>query len=102
MNKIIAILFFGFCTSGMTQAAVNSSSGTIHFYGTIVNDVCDFSTAQNNITSQCFREGKILKQTRAIDTHHLPNFSLPQSLGRVTTRYINNNPHLAIMTVSYN
>ncbi|KAA8730371.1 hypothetical protein [Ewingella americana] len=102
MNKIIAILFFGCCTSGMTQAAVTSSGGTIHFYGAIVEDGCIFNTSSNKLTSQCYRSGKTLQQTRTIDTKNLPNFSLPQSIGQVSTRNVNNNPHLAIMTVSYN
>lgn len=102
MNKIIAILFFGFCTSGMTQAAVNSSSGTIHFTGAIVAGACTFDTAKTSVTSQCYRQGKTISQTKTIDSNNLPNFSLPRALGQVTTRHINNNPHLAVMTVSYN
>lgn len=102
MNKVIAILFFGLCTSGMTQAAVSSSGGTIHFYGAIVEDACSFNTTQNKVVSQCFRNGKTLQHSQTIDTKNLPKFTLPQAVGQVSTRYINNNPHLALMTVSYN
>ncbi|WP_140471376.1 type 1 fimbrial protein [Ewingella americana] len=102
MNRLAMLLFFGFCTSGMTQAAVNPSSGTIHFYGAIVEDACSLNTTQNNVTTRCFRDGKDIIQTRTLATGNLPNFSLPKSLGRVTTQYINNNPHLAVMTVAYN
>lgn len=102
MNKVIAILFFGFCTSGMTQAAVNSSGGTIRFSGAIVASGCTLDTAKNNITSECYKDGKTYTHTQTIDTKNLPNFTLPQSLGQVSTRNINNNPHLALVTVSYN
>jgi len=102
MNKVIAILFFGFCTSGMTQAAVSSSGGTIRFYGAIVEDGCMLNTSANKVVSECYRGGKTIQQTNTIDTKNLPNFSLPHSVGQVSTRNVNNNPHLAIMTVSYN
>lgn len=102
MNRLTMLLFFGLCTSGMTQAAVNSPSGTIHFYGAIVESPCNINRGQNMVTTDCFRDGKNIIQTRALTTSNLPNFTLPKALGVVTTQHINNNPHLAIMTVVYN
>ncbi|GAB2937258.1 fimbrial protein [Hafnia psychrotolerans] len=102
MNRLAMLLFFGFGASGMTQAAVNVSSGTIHFHGAIVEDICSLNMSQSEVISHCFREGKSIVQRHAIAPRNLPDFSLPQSLGQVTTRYINNNPYLAIVTVTYN
>jgi len=96
------VLFLGFLTSGTTYAAVGSSSGTLHFTGAIVESGCAFDTTKNNVTSQCYRSGEAVSQTQAIGSKNLPHFSLPQSYGQVTTRHINNDPHLVLMTVSYN
>lgn len=102
MSRLAMILFFGLFTSGMTQAAAGASSGTIHFYGAIVEDACSINSSQNNVTTHCYRNGKNIVQTQTLASGNLPNFTLPKSLGQVKTEYVNNNPHLAIMTVSYN
>ncbi|SRR5471032_2057150 len=102
MSRLAMILFFGLFTSGMTQAVVGSSSGTIHFYGAIVEDACSISSSQDNVTTHCYRDGKNIVQTQTLASGNLPNFTLPKSLGHVTTQHIKNNPHLAIMTVNYN
>ncbi|GBU13730.1 hypothetical protein AwEntero_23310 [Enterobacterales bacterium] len=102
MSRLAMILFFGLFTSGMTQAAAGTSSGTIHFYGAIVEDACSINSNQNNVTTHCYRDGKNIVQTQSLATGGLPNFTLPKALGQVTTRYVNNDPHLAVVTVSYN
>lgn len=102
MSRLAMILFFGLFTSGMTQAATGPSSGTIHFYGAIVEDACSINSSQNNVTTHCYRDGKNIVQTQSLAAGGLPNFTLPKSLGHVKTEHVNNNPNLAIMTVSYN
>lgn len=102
MNRLVMLLFFGFFISGMTQAAITPSSGTLHFYGAIVEDACSLTTTLNGVKTQCFRGGIGIVQNHVMVSRNLPDFSLPMSLGQVTTRHVNNDPHLAIMTVTYN
>lgn len=102
MNRIMWVLFLGLLTSGMTQFATAGSSGTIHFYGAIVDGGCTFDTVNNKVTSKCESGGKTVTEVRAVNTQDPLNYSLPLSLGSVKTEHVNNDPHLAIMTVVYN
>ncbi|PKE31643.1 hypothetical protein CWS43_06190 [Rahnella sp. AA] len=102
MNRIKWGLFLGVFASGMMQYVSAGSTGTIHFYGAIVDGGCTFNTGGNQLVSHCERGGAQVKQTRQISTTNPLSFNLPLSLGHVTTQQVGNNPHLAIMTVSYN
>ncbi|AVF33775.1 hypothetical protein [Rahnella sikkimica] len=102
MNRTKWMLFLGVLASGMMQYASAGSTGTIHFYGAIVEGGCNFKTGGNQLVSNCERGGAQVTQTRQISTSNPLSFNLPLSLGHVTTQQVNNNPHLAIMTVSYN
>lgn len=55
MNRIIWVLFLGLLASGMTQFATAGSTGTIHFYGAIVDGGCTFDTGSKQVTSNCER-----------------------------------------------
>lgn len=102
MNRIKTILFLGVMASGMTQFANAASSGTIHFYGAIVEGGCNFDSGGNKVISQCEQGTSKLTQVHSVNARNLAEFSLPFSKGQVTTQFVNNNPHLAVMTVSYN
>lgn len=102
MNRIMWVLFLGLLASGMTQFATAGSTGTIHFYGAIVDGGCTFDTGSNQVTSNCERGSKSVKQVHAVDPQNPKAFKLPLSLGTVTTQSVNNDPHLAVMTVTYN
>ncbi|QLK61814.1 hypothetical protein GE278_13990 [Enterobacteriaceae bacterium Kacie_13] len=102
MNRIKWVLFLGLLASGMTQFATAGNTGTIHFSGAIVDGGCTFNTGSNQVISNCERGGKSVTQVRAVDTQNPQAFNLPLSLGTVTTQQINNDPHLAVMTVTYN
>lgn len=102
MNRVTCLLFLGVLTSGMTQFALAGSTGTIHFYGAIFDGECRFDTGGNKVTSRCERGGKTVTQVRDVDSQNPLSFNLPLSMGKVSTEYVNHNPRLAIMTVSYN
>ncbi|MFU2316606.1 hypothetical protein [Rahnella sp. PCH160] len=102
MSRIKWMLFLGVLASGMMQYASAGSTGTIHFYGAIVEGGCNFKTGGNQLVSKCERGGAQVTEARRISTTNPLSFNLPLSLGHVTTQQVNNNPHLAIMTVSYN
>ncbi|RJT46876.1 type 1 fimbrial protein [Rahnella woolbedingensis] len=102
MNRVKWMLFLGVMASGMIPCSYAASSGTIHFYGAIIEGGCSFSNGGNKVTSTCERGTTQLTQVHTLDPRNSSAFSLPLSLGQVTTEHINNNPHLAIMTVSYN
>jgi len=102
MNRIKWVLFLGVMASGMTQYANAASGGTIHFSGAIVEGVCSFENGGNKVISDSERGNKKFTQVHSIKANNPLAFSLPLSMGKVTTQYINNNPHLAVMTVTYN
>lgn len=102
MNRIMWVLFLGLLASGMTQFVTAGSTGTIHFYGAIVDGGCTFDTGSKQVTSNCERGSKSVKQVHAVDPQNPQAFNLPLSLGTVTTQSVNNDPHLAVMTVTYN
>ncbi|MBF7996235.1 MULTISPECIES: hypothetical protein [Rahnella] len=102
MNRIKWVLFLGVLASGMMQYASAGSTGTIHFYGAIVEGGCNFKTGGSQLVSSCERGAAKVTQARQISATNPLSFSLPLSLGHVTTQQVNNNPHLALMTVSYN
>lgn len=102
MNRIKWVLFLGVLASGMTQCVIAGNTGTLHFYGAIVEGGCNFDTGNNKVTSHCERGGKTIRQVRAVDLQNPLAFNLPLSLGTVKTQHINNDPHLALMTVTYN
>jgi type 1 fimbria pilin len=102
MNRVKWMLFLGVMASGMASNSFAASSGTIHFYGAIVEEGCSFVNGGNKVTSSCERGANKLTQVHTIAPGASSAFSLPLSMGQVTTEHVNNNPHLAIMTVNYN
>lgn len=103
MNRMTCLLFLGVMASGTIQFAnAAATGGTIHFSGSIVDGGCNFNTARNKVISNCDRGGKQIRQSYTVDAQNPSSFALPLSLGQVTTQHINNDPHLAVMTVSYN
>ncbi|CAM3913437.1 hypothetical protein [Rahnella victoriana] len=103
MNRTTCLLFLGVMASGTIQFAnAAASGGIIHITGSIVEAGCNFNTARNKVISDCDHGGKQVRQVHALSVDNPSSFSLPMSLGHVTTKQVNNNPHLAVMTVSYN
>ena len=103
MNRITCVLFLGVMASGTIQfASAAATGGIIHITGSIVDGGCHFSAARNAMISDCDRGGKQVRQVHTLNAQNPSSFALPLSLGQVTTRHINNDPRLAVMTVSYN
>lgn len=62
MKKNMALLMILLTTSVSSIAA----DGTIHFTGSIVNPVCDITTNEKTIDSNCSISGKTIKRTQVI------------------------------------
>lgn len=103
MNRMTCLLFLGIMASGTIQFAnASATGGIIHFTGSIVEGGCNFRAASNKVISDCDRGGKQVTQAHTLNVQAPSSYALPLSLGQVTTKHINNDPHLAVVTVSYN
>ncbi|OON37064.1 hypothetical protein BTJ39_20920 [Izhakiella australiensis] len=73
--------------------------GVIHFTGSIVESVCEFSNTDSHISSRCMRDGKMVVRSTTVAA---ANKTIPAEIGKVETTWLNPEHNLGVMVVSYN
>ncbi|CFQ52127.1 Uncharacterised protein [Yersinia aleksiciae] len=99
---ILAIVFSWIISFPASSAQSNLSvSGTITFYGAIVDSPCNTAVVGQTITTSCYRDGETLTHRQTL-SRNMPLLSqLPGNLASSRMEWLNPQRSLGIMTVTY-
>ncbi|WP_446469393.1 type 1 fimbrial protein [Xenorhabdus stockiae] len=100
LKLLISVLLFSWISYGYAQ----STSGKIHFSGSIVDPGCQVvvSSAQANIS--CYRKGKNITVKQIVSVYKEKNpgsVILPGNIGVTKVKWTDNKKRLAIINVDY-
>jgi type 1 fimbria pilin len=99
MVAIMSSWIVSFAASSAQSA--RSTSGTITFYGAIVDSPCDTAFIDSTITTRCYRNGQTLTQRQTVSARMPLTARLPGNLASSRMEWLNPQRNLGILTVTY-
>ncbi|AOP43502.2 hypothetical protein [Edwardsiella piscicida] len=78
-----------------------AGSGVVQFGGMIVEDGCQFKIVNNQVYSECYRDGKAQTATRSVARAQQGAMALPAQVGESHLTWLDEAHAQALITVSY-
>ncbi|MFA3761632.1 type 1 fimbrial protein [Yersinia sp. 2544 StPb PI] len=99
---IVAIMFSWIVSFAASSAqSTRSATGTITFFGAIVDSPCDTAFIESIITTRCYRNGETLTQRQVVSANMPLTARLPGNLASSHLEWLNPQRSLGIFTVTY-
>ncbi|ACR69754.1 hypothetical protein AAGU66_11170 [Edwardsiella ictaluri] len=88
--------------AGLAGTPVQAAgSGVVQFGGMIVEDGCQFKIVNNQVYSECYRDGKAQTATHSVEQVQQGAMALPAQVGESHLSWLDNAHAQALITVSY-
>ncbi|AJJ09507.1 hypothetical protein CH64_1128 [Yersinia rohdei] len=100
---LLITLMFSWVISFAASSAQSKlpASGTITFYGAIVESPCDTKLVGQAITMSCYRNGETLTQRQTLSRTMPLTSQLPGNLASSRLEWLNPQRSLGVLTVTY-
>ncbi|CDG20942.1 conserved exported protein of unknown function [Xenorhabdus poinarii G6] len=103
LRKMTTFLFMSLSYPVMVNSSSTSYSGTISFYGAIIEPPCQFNWDEKHTEMRCWYSGKPLHKEKTVEYQiDKPSlFSIPKHIGKEEIKWVGKNKKLGIVTITY-